>query len=329
MTSDLAGAPRVVLVTGGAGFIGASLVRSLLGQGSAVRVFDDLSTGTAAYLPDGVELLRGDIRDTAALASAVDGSDAVVHLAAHASVPGSIADPRFDFDRNVAGTFNVLEAARLAGVQRVVLASSNAVAGTAGPVARPDAQMRPIAPYGAAKAAGEVYGHAYTAAYEMTVTALRFSNVYGPYSLHKSSVVAAFVRAAVAGEPVTIFGDGEQTRDYVHVDDLVAGIVAGLTAPADAAAAGPFQLGTGVETTINALVNALEEVCGRPLERRHVPPRAGDVLRNVSDISGSRERLGYAPAVELAAGLAKTVAWWREAIDDAAYAGVAAGSGSD
>jgi UDP-glucose 4-epimerase len=189
--------------------------------------------------------------------------------------------------------------------------------------------MRPVSPYGAGKAAAELYGHAFSAAYGMSIVALRFSNVYGPFSLRKSSVVAAFLRAALRHEPLTIYGDGRQTRDYVHVDDLVAGILASLEAPAEAATSSPFQLGTGVEVSVNALADTLEALCGGSLERRHLPARPGDVARNVSDIERSREHLGYEPGIGLRDGLRDTLDWWRSAIDDPAYAGVAAGSGSD
>jgi UDP-glucose 4-epimerase len=320
-----------ILVTGGAGFIGASLVRTLIARGDEVRVLDDLSTGTAAYLPADVALQRGDVRQPEQVAAAAEGCDSIVHLAAHASVPGSIERPAFDFEQNVVGSFNVLEAARAASIERVVLASSNAIAGSGGPIASPDAPMRPVSPYGAAKATAEVYGHAFSAAYGMSVVALRFSNVYGPYSLHKSSVVAAFIRAAVGREPLLIYGDGEQTRDYIHVDDLVAGIIDGLEAAPSAATDGPFQLGTGVETSVNTLADTLEELVGAPLERRHLAERAGDVPRNVSDISRSRERLGFEPRIDLREGLLGTLDWWRSAIDEPAYAVVAArsASGSD
>jgi UDP-glucose 4-epimerase len=318
---------RQILVTGGAGFVGANLVRRLLADGGDIRVLDALSTGRIEYLPDGIEIRRGDIRNADAVKAAASGVDAIIHLAAHASVPGSIAAPRDDFEANVVGTFNVLEAARSGGA-RVVFASSNATTGGAAAVSRPDAPLLPVSPYGAAKASGEVYGHAFQLAYGLPFTALRFSNVYGPFSLHKTSVVAAFVRQAIARRPVTIYGDGRQTRDFVHVDDLVGGIAAALRT--DSESPNPIQLGSGVETSVLELVEALEAAVGRHVERSHAPMRAGDVRRNVSDISEARARLGYEPAVGVADGIAATVRWFEEAMRDPVLAGISpGGSGSE
>jgi UDP-glucose 4-epimerase len=310
---------RQILVTGGAGFVGANLVRRLLAGGADVRVLDALSTGRIEYLPDGLEISRGDIRNADAVRAAARSVDAIVHLAAHASVPGSIAAPRMDFETNVVGTFNVLEAARTAQAH-VVFASSNATTGGAAPISRPDAPLGPVAPYGAAKASGEVYGHAFQVAYGLPFTAVRFSNVYGPFSLHKTSVVAAFVRQAIAGEPITINGDGRQTRDFVHVDDLVGGILGALAAPPKAPRL--VQLGSGVETSVLELVEALERAVGRSLVRVHGPTRPGDVSRNVSDISGARIELGYEPKVGLAEGVAATVRWFETAMRDPGLAGI-------
>jgi UDP-glucose 4-epimerase len=318
---------RLVLITGGAGFIGANLVRRLVAKGDEVRVFDALLAGHVEYLPEDVPVIRGDVRDPKALLAAAADADAIVHLAAHASVPGSIADPRMDFEANVAGTFNILEAARAAQAH-VVFASSNATTGGAAPISRPDAPLRPVAPYGAAKASGEVYGHAFQLAYGLPFTALRFSNVYGPFSLHKTSVVAAFVRQTLTGRPITINGDGRQTRDFVHVDDLVGGIVAALATLPDAPRL--VQIGSGVETSVLELVDALERATGGSLTRVHGPTRPGDVSHNVSDIASARAELGYEPKIGLADGIAATVRWFEAAMRDPRLAGISPhGSGSE
>jgi len=323
---------RTILVTGGAGFIGSAVARLLADRGDRVRILDDLSIGRAEYL-DGVphELLRVPLTDRATVARAVEGADAVVHLAARAGIPDSVADPIGTFEVNVHQLLGVLDAARRANVPRFIFASSNAAAGDHEPPADEADLPHPVSPYGASKLAGEAYCQAYAATYGMAACSLRFSNAYGPRSLHKNSVVAAWVRAALARKPVTIHGDGEQTRDFVYVDDLAAAVLAALDAPANAVAGELFQAGTGRETTINQLATALEEAIGRPIEILRGPDRPGDVRRNVSRVDKARERLGYRAAVPLDEGLAQTVSWFRSALRDAALAGVMphAASGSE
>lgn len=259
------------------------------------------------------------------------GTDAVVHLAARAGIPDSVDDPLGTFAVNVSQTLGVLDAARLAGTPRFVFASSNAAAGDHEPPADETDLPHPRSPYGASKLAGEAYCQAYAATYGMAACALRFSNAYGPRSLHKKSVVAAWLRAALAGEPVTIHGDGEQTRDFVFADDLAAAVVAALDAPADTVSGELFQVGTGRETTINELAAAIGSAVGRPLEVRHAPARAGDVRRNVSRVDKAAAKLGYRAAVPLATGLADTARWFEGALADPTLAGIAphATSGSD
>ena len=216
----------------------------------------------------------------------------------------------------------MLDAARLAGARRFVFASSNAAAGDHEPPADERDLPRPTSPYGASKLAGEAYCQAYAATYGLAACALRFSNAYGPYSLHKKSVVAAWLRAALGGEPIAIHGDGEQTRDFVYVEDLAAAVCAALDAPEDRVAGELFQVGTGVETTVNELAGAVETAVGRPLEIRRLPARAGDVRRNVSRVDKAAERLGYRAAVPLAEGIARTAAWFRAALADPAMAAI-------
>ncbi len=324
--------PTTVLVTGGAGFIGSHVVRHLAARGDTVRVIDDLSTGIPAYL-DGVahELRVVSLEDQAAVSAAVDGAGSVVHLAARAGVPDSIADPLGTFRANVLWTVQLLEAARRAGVGRFVLASTNAVVGSYAGAFHEDLATHPLSPYGASKLAAEAYVQAFAASFGLTACALRFSNAYGGWALHKQSVVAAWVRAALAGETITIHGDGAQTRDFVHAADLAAGIAAALDAPAEVVAGEVFQLGTGVETSVATLAATLGETLGGPLRVRHAPPRVGDVLRNVSQVSKASSRLGWRPTTDLAAGLRATVEWFRSALDDPALAAIVprAASGSE
>jgi UDP-glucose 4-epimerase len=255
----------------------------------------------------------------------------VVHLAARAGIPDSVADPIGTFEVNVAQTLGLLDAARLAGVGRFVLASSNAAAGDHEPPADETDLPHPISPYGASKLAGEAYCQAYAATFGMAACALRFSNAYGPRSLHKKSVVAAWLRAALDGRPVTIHGDGEQTRDFVYSGDLAAAVVAALDAPAEVVAGELFQAGTGRETTINELAAAIQEAVGRPLEIVRGPARLGDVRRNVSRVDKAAERLGYRASVSLEDGLATTARWYEAALADRELAAVTphAASGSE
>jgi UDP-glucose 4-epimerase len=300
--------------------------------GDRVRVLDDLSIGSRAYLA-GVphDLVEASMADRSAVAAAVDGMDAVVHLAARAGIPDSVMDPIGTFEANVAQTVGLLDAARLAGVTRFVFASSNAATGDHPPPADETDLAHPVSPYGASKLAGEAYCQAYAATYGLAACALRFSNAYGPYSLHKQSVVAAWLRAALAGDPITINGDGEQTRDFVYAGDLAAAVVAVLDAHPETVAGEIFQAGTGQETTVNALAEAIGRAAGRPLDIRHAPDRRGDVRRNVSGVAKAASRLGYRAAVGLEDGLARTARWYESALADRELARIVphALSGSD
>jgi UDP-glucose 4-epimerase len=324
--------PRTVLITGGAGFIGSSLARLLVDRGSSVRILDDLSIGRRAYL-DGVphELIEAPLSDATAVHDATVGIDAVVHLAARAGIPDSVADPIGTLNANVVQLVGVLDAARRSGVRRFVFASSNAAAGNHEPPADERDLPHPVSPYGASKLAGEAYCQAYAATFGMAACALRFSNAYGPRSLHKKSVVASWLRTALRGQPITVDGDGEQTRDFVYVDDLAAAIGAALDAPADDVAGEIFQVGTGHETTINELAASLQRAVGRAVEVRHSAPRQGYVRRNVSRVDKADRVLGYRATVSLDEGLGRTARWFEHALEDPSLAGVVAhaASGSD
>lgn len=299
-----------VLVTGGAGFIGVNLAPVLAELGLATRCYDDFSTGRRADAERAAydEIVEGDILDASALADAARGCTHVVHLAAQAGVPASVADPVTDCELNVRGTLHALLAARDAGVQGFVMASSSAPLGEITPPAHEGLVPRPTSPYGASKLAGEAYCSAFAGSYGVPATVLRFSNVYGPFSYHKGSVVAAFCKQAMAGQPLVVYGDGTQTRDFVFVEDLARGIGAAL---AHGGAGVVAHLGSGTETTVLEVARLVSDRLGQvPVE--HHPVRAGDVERSSSDITRARELFGYEPQVSLEEGLDRTVAWFRE-----------------
>ena len=246
------GASRKVLVTGGAGFIGSNLVRVLLAEGWQVTVFDNLSSGPPLYIEQlPVELIRGDVLDVEMVERTVRGFDAIVHLAAQNGVPNSLANPRRDFEVNAIGTLNLLEAARHSEIRRFVFASSNAPLGRQEPPAEENKAPLPISPYGASKLTGEAYCLAYHGSWGLGSVILRFANVYGPYSGRKSSVVARFFNDILAGSPITIDGEGTQTRDFVYVVDLCGAIAAALNSEVSGEV---FQIATGQPTRIKDLV---------------------------------------------------------------------------
>jgi UDP-glucose 4-epimerase len=285
-----------VLVTGGAGFIGRRLVRALAQAGTEVTVLDLLPFQHA-----GVTSLTGDIRDKAAVAEAVQpGMDTIVHLAALTSVVNSVDDPEGTYATNVAGTFNLLEAARTTGVTSFLLASTNAVVGNVGDaVITERSPMRPLSPYGATKAAGEMLLSCYAGVYGMTTCSMRFSNVYGPGMQAKDSFIPRLMRAAREGKGVQVRGDGSMMRDVVHVDDIVAGI---LTAW-QAGHTGPVILGSGQSVSVMDMVEAARSVTGAPLPVEHVPVGQGEMPAVLVDVSVARG-LGYAPVHDLKSGLA-------------------------
>lgn len=312
-------------VTGGCGFLGHRLIERLLASGvESIRVIDDLSVGSRESLArvadfqevapgdqraNGVQLIVVDIRDPGPTLAALRDSDVVVHLAANTGVPQSLEDPRRDSEINVLGTLNCLEGVRLNGGSRFIFASSGAPVGNVEPPIHEELPCHPISPYGASKLAGEAYCSAYHGSFGIDTVALRFGNVYGPGSGHKTSVVAKFIRNAMAGSPLEIYGDGTQTRDYVFVDDLLDAIMRAATV--DGVGGEIFQIATHRETTVAELAEMLCEVLRRhgiePPEVRHGAARPGDVNRNFSDITKARTLLGWEPRTELDAGLDLTV----------------------
>ena len=292
------------LVTGGAGFIGSHVVDALLERGDDVTVVDDLSTGRRERVPGGAALHVTDISEPAALAPVFADArpEAVFHLAAQVDVRRSVADPFHDAKLNVAGTASVLEAARSAGARRVLLASTGgALYGDTDLLPTPEsAPLEPFSPYGASKAAAESYCALYTRLHGLSTLALRFGNVYGPrQDPHgEAGVIAIFAGATAGRRPVTVFGDGSQTRDYVYVGDVVAAFLAAV----DAEVTGAINIGTGIETSVLELVDALG------VEPRFEPARAGEVARSCLDVALAAEQLGWRAQVRLEEGLERTVA---------------------
>ncbi len=313
---------KTILITGGCGFIGTNLVEYLAAGGYRIRILDNLSTGNKEYLRQlqtkdsrlgAVDLIIGDIRNRDEVRQAVYGTDAVVHLAAHTSVVESLERPGEAWDINVNGTFNLLEACRDHGVTGFILASSNAVVGEQPPPIDETKLPQPLSPYGASKLAGEALCSTYCHSFGMKTVALRFANCYGRYSEHKPSVIPRIITWAKAGKPLTIYGDGTQTRDFVHTGDICRAIYLTLNTtqsisdgPQQSAAelyGSVFQIGSGVETSINQLAGLIEEIAGRKLAIDYQPERKGEIKRNFSDISKAGRILGFKPGVTLRKGL--------------------------
>ena len=305
-------ARQKILITGGRGFIGTNLIRRIGDRNPATEfvVLDNDSMAVSGLVSDGnVSDHRGDVRDLAALRRAADGCTAIVHLAAQTRVVESIEDPELSFEVNARGTLNVLLAARDAGIRHLVLASTGgAMFGDGDGPIHEDMLPKPSSPYGASKLAMEAYAHAFAGSYGLQSAVLRFTNVYGPYSELKGSVIAHLLRRILAREPITIFGDGSQARDFVFVDDLCDGIIRAM----DVKASGVFHLGSGIPTTLTELLDKVGRVVGPdwPLEVRYAPWRVGEVRRTHSNISKASEAFQYSPRTELEAGLQATWQWF-------------------
>lgn len=303
------------LVTGGAGFIGSHLVDALVESGCAVRVLDNFSTGKrdnigSACRRGTVEVIEGDVRDAETVSRSVLGCAEVFHMAALVSVQQSLVDPRTSFEINVRGSVNVLEAARLAGVRRVVLASSAAVYGDVPvPAREDDTPTRPLTPYGLDKLTAEHYAGLYARLYGLEAMALRYFNVYGPRqdpASPYSGVISIFADRLKRGAGVTVYGDGEQTRDFVHVSDVVRANMAAMTSRSQGFAA--CNIASGQETSINRLVVLLRgEIASRsPVDRQ--PARPGDIRRSCADIARARDLLGYIPHCDFSIGIRDLIA---------------------
>lgn len=298
-----------VAITGGLGFIGTNLISGLREAfGGDFRILDNMSNPSGDLeITDDIELIKGDIRDVDAVNRLVEGVDAVIHLAAHTRVIESITDPVLNFEMNTVGTFNVLEAMRKNGVKSFVGASTGgAILGEVPPPINEEIAAKPASPYGASKLAGEGYCWAYAQSYGIKATSLRFSNIYGPYSRNKASVVAAFIKNIKENGSVTVFGDGSQTRDYLHVEDLTTGIVNAIKNEA----VGVYQLGFGEPTSINELIAIFKEVSDRDFEVIYKDFRAGELLHTYCDITKARDGFGFDPKVGLAEGVRRTWEWF-------------------
>ena len=301
---------KTYLITGGCGFIGVNLISRLTSRATEIRVLDNLSMGVHDDIkPFAVDFHEGDIRDQSKLAEVCRGVDVVVHLAAHTRVIDSISQPQLNFEINALGTLNVLEACRLTQVKKVVFASTGgAILGEQEPPVHEGMVPKPVSPYGASKLAGEGYCSAYSGSYGLNTVALRFSNVYGPHSYRKGSVIAQYFKNLIHGEPLVIYGDGYQTRDFVYVDDLVDAIVLAdsIDAPGQV-----FQIASGRETSVLDLLVAIRRVVPNlDFEVRHQPTRTGEIIRNYASITKARRLLGFDPKTSLSAGLAQTWAWF-------------------
>lgn len=299
-----------LLITGGAGFIGTNLITYLRTfRDYSVTVLDDESVGDRRHVePLGASFVHGDIRDESLLRSLMRQCDVVVHLAADTRVIDSIEDPQRNFEVNALGSLRVLIAARDAGVGRVIAASTGgAILGEVPPPVHEDMNPRPLSPYGASKLAMEGYLSAFAGAYGLGTVALRFSNVYGPHSYHKGSVVAGFLKRVLDGEELVIYGDGEQVRDFLFVGDLVQAVQKAI----ESRVTGVFQLGSGRPTRINDLVADIRRATAHPeLAVRYVAARRGEVLATWCDVTRARRELGFEPATSLTDGLARTWAWF-------------------
>jgi nucleoside-diphosphate-sugar epimerase len=306
------------LVTGAAGFIGRSIAAALLARGESVRGIDNFITGKRANLDglEAMEFMEGDMADPAACARACEGVEVVFHEGALASVPRSVADPVGTNVNCVNATLNVLVAARDAGVRRVIYAGSSSAYGDTPTLPKhEDMKPSPISPYAVAKLAGENYLASFTRVYGLETVTLRYFNVFGPYqdpTSHYSGVLAIFCRKMLKGEQPTIYGDGEQSRDFTYIDNVVHANLLAAEASAEKVSGEVMNTATGQRITLNETFRILSELTGYKGEPAYVPARAGDVRDSLADIRKAEDRMGYKPLVDFREGLRRTVEWYRE-----------------
>ena len=306
------------LVTGGAGFIGSSLARALIARGDRVRVIDNFSSGkreNLADIADGVELVEGDILDDRALARAVEGVELVFHEAAIPSVPKSMAEPLENHAANATGTLRVLEQARRAGIRRLVYAASSAAYGDDPQLPKIETMPpAPISPYGGSKLAGEQYAQIYARAYGVETVCLRYFNVFGPRqdpASEYAAVIPKFITAALAGKQPRIFGDGSQSRDFCHIDNIIEANFKAAVADARAVSGGVFNVACGQATDLNRVVALIGDFLGQKLSAIYEDERAGDIKHSWADIAAARARLGYTAGISFAEGLGRTIDWYK------------------
>jgi len=307
------------LITGGAGFIGSHLAFALIERGNQVRVLDNFETGlekNLAPIRDRIDLREVDLADAEAVRSACEGIDTIFHEGALPSVPRSVKEPRPSHETNIGGTFNVLEGARLAGVKRVVYAASSSAYGNQPGFPRVETMApQPLSPYAVQKLTGELYMQAYWRVYGLETVCLRYFNIFGarqvpdsPYS----GVMARFILMMMRGETPTIFGDGEQGRDFTHVENVVSANLLAAEAPADQAAGRVFNIACGERHTLNETYAVLATLLGFKHPPIYGPEREGDVRDSLADISAASAALGYVPRIGFEEGLRRTVAWYRD-----------------
>lgn len=310
---------KTYLVTGGAGFIGSHLATALVERGDRVRVLDNLSTGhraNLAHLGSNVELIEGDVADAALVAQAVKGVDCVFHEAALASVPRSVEAPLDTNAACVTGTVTLLDAARRAGVRRLVYAGSSSAYGEQPTSPKRETDLpAPISPYGAAKLAGEYYCRAFAATYGFATVVLRYFNVFGPRqdpNSPYSAVIPLFITALLAGKRPTVYGDGHQSRDFTYVENVVRGNL--LAADAANVAGQVLNVANGRATSLLELLRQLNELLGTNVEPLHAPPRPGDIRESLADISAAKALLGYQPPVNFEDGLRRSIDYYRQLV---------------
>ena len=304
------------LVTGGAGFIGSHVVDELVKRGHSVAVLDNLSTGreeNLAGVREKIELSTGSITDLAAVQGACRGADYVIHLAARTSVPRSVEDPLETNEVNIDGTLNVLVASRDAKVRRVVYAASSSAYGETETLPKAEEmQAAPISPYGVTKYVGELYAQVFGRVYGLENASLRYFNVFGPRqdpTSQYSGVLSRFMLAAIEGRALEIYGDGEQSRDFTYVENVVDETV--RACEASGASGKVFNGGTGARITLNEAVKALGKVAGKRIEVKYLPKRSGDILHSQAEVSLAKKVLGYEPRVGFEEGLRRTWEWYR------------------
>jgi nucleoside-diphosphate-sugar epimerase len=304
-----------VVVTGGAGFIGSHVVEELLRRGAKVAAVDDFSNGkdvNLAGMSGSLEVLRQSITNLDPLTKAMRGADFVIHLAARTSVPRSVADPLETNAVNVNGTLNVLLAARDARVRRVVFAASSAAYGESPSLPKSEAMRpEPISPYGVSKYAGEIYAQVFGRCYGLENVSLRYFNVFGPRQdpgSPYSGVLSLFITALRDGRQPVVLGDGEQSRDFTYVSNVVDATLRAAETPGVSGMV--FNVGTGGRFTLNQTLGLLAKISGKPANPRYDPPRSGDIRDSQADISLARQMLGYVPTVEFEEGLRRTWTWY-------------------